>query len=153
MLPFELGIEDDVVGDGVGRQQHHAADVGAALPLTAGGRILRRAEQHLAIGADRETGHRRIHDAEDRLVPRFVGGLVPVDGLGGLVGLVGLGELVGRRRLASGWRLARRLRFARGRGLGGGGVACRSGSVKVAHRARLASRLAFCGSFHRRLRS
>jgi hypothetical protein len=58
MLPFELGIEDDVVGDRVSGQQHHAADVGAVLPLATGSRILRRAEHHLAIGPDGQTGHR-----------------------------------------------------------------------------------------------
>jgi hypothetical protein len=131
MLPFELGIEDDVVGDGVGRQQHHAADVGAALPLTAGGRILRRAEQHLAIGADRETRNGRIGQAEDCFVAGFLEGvrLRRLGGFGGLVGLVGRRRLAGCRRLAGGRRVRNE-------------VACRSGGGEIGRPARFASQLA-----------
>jgi hypothetical protein len=136
MLPFELGIEDDVVGDGVGRQQHHAADIGAPLPLTAGGRILRRAEQHLAISADRETRNGRIGQAEDCFVAGFLEsvGFRRLGGFGGLVGLVGRRRRAGRRRLGGCSRLAgeRRVRDK---------VACRSGG-EVERPVRFASRLA-----------
>jgi hypothetical protein len=130
MLPFELGIEDDVVGDRVGRQQHHAADIGAPLPLTAGGRILRRAEQHLAISADRETRNGRIGQAEDCFVAGLLQGvgLRRLGGFRGLVGLVGRRRLAGCRRLAGGRRVSDR-------------VACRSGG-EVERPVRFASRLA-----------
>src|SRR5450631_742034 len=48
VLEFDLGVEDDVVGDLIGRQQHQAYHIEAVLPLTIVSGILLRAVLDLA---------------------------------------------------------------------------------------------------------
>jgi len=57
VLELDLGVEDDVGGDGIGRQQHQTVSVGAVLPLPVCSRILQRAVFELAIGAEAQTRH------------------------------------------------------------------------------------------------
>src|SRR6266849_8903907 len=68
MLELDLGVEDDVVGDLVGRQQDEAAGVETPLPLATGRRILHGAEEDLAIGADAQPRDRRVGKTEEAFV-------------------------------------------------------------------------------------
>ena len=68
VLELDLGVEDDVVGDLIGRQQHHAVNIEAVLPLTVGGGILLRAELDLAVHADLESRNRRWRHSEQIIV-------------------------------------------------------------------------------------
>src|SRR5216683_4158259 len=70
VLEFDLGVEDDVRSDRVGRQQNETVGVEAVLPLAIGKGILEGAVFDLAIGADAETRHRRIGNPENRLAAR-----------------------------------------------------------------------------------
>ena len=74
MLELDLGVEDDAICDGVGRQQHQARRIEAILPLAVGRRVLTAAVFDLAIGSKLEAFNRRTHKPEDVLVPRHAGG-------------------------------------------------------------------------------
>jgi hypothetical protein len=59
VLEFNPGIENDIVVEPIGWQQHDPGGVEARLPFAVGMRILLRPEAEFAIGADLETGERR----------------------------------------------------------------------------------------------
>jgi hypothetical protein len=69
MFELDLGVKDDVVGNGVSWQQDDAAGVERILPLAAGGRILHGAEEDFAVGSDGETGCWGIQYTKYRLIP------------------------------------------------------------------------------------
>jgi hypothetical protein len=68
VLELDLRIEDDVVVELIGWQQHEPRGVEAGLPLPLGVRILLRSEAEFAIGADLEAGEGRWGDAEEIVI-------------------------------------------------------------------------------------
>src|SRR6516165_11586022 len=52
VLEFDLGIENYVLGDLVGRQQNEAARIEPVLPLSVGIRVLQPAKVNFAISAE-----------------------------------------------------------------------------------------------------
>ncbi len=71
MLEFDFCVEDDVVGNRIGRQQHHARRIESILPLTVGGGILHGAELDLAVSPNAQSRHGRGRKTQYRLVRRI----------------------------------------------------------------------------------
>src|SRR6266699_1553983 len=68
VLELDLGVEDDVVGHLIGRQQHQASHIETVLPLAGSGRILLTTELDLAVHAHLEARNRRSPYPEKVLV-------------------------------------------------------------------------------------
>src|SRR5947209_7855646 len=74
VLELDLDVENDVGGDRIGRQQHEPIGIEAVLPLAVCGRVLKRAIFDFAVGADTETGHRRVEPAKNAWRCRYDAG-------------------------------------------------------------------------------
>src|SRR5262249_10254596 len=67
MLELDFGIENDIGGDCVSRQQHEPMGIEAVLPLAVCGRVLKRAKFDFAVSPDAEAGNGRVEPAKNGL--------------------------------------------------------------------------------------
>src|SRR5258708_11858661 len=99
MFEFDLGIEDGVVGDRIGRQQHELGGTEAVLPVAMSRGVLHRAVFYLAIGTDTETDDGRGRQSENgkirggsrrtkRLPGRFGAEIGCIGGAGRRIGIL-----------------------------------------------------------------